>query len=78
MTAEATAREAMWIVNMQCERVEAMFIGVSAIMRFVSPRKRALSACKHQGRVRDRINVLWPRPSQRRHCVCIEMLRGKI
>ena len=32
------------IVNTQCDRVDAWFIGVSAIMRFVSPTKSRFSA----------------------------------
>ena len=34
-TAELRSREATWMVKMQCDLVDAMFIGVSAIMLLV-------------------------------------------
>ena len=33
-----TLRASMWSMNMQCERLLAMFMGVSQMVRFVSPR----------------------------------------
>ena len=39
-TSESGFLESMAMVKMQCEREEAMFIGVSEIMRLVSPTNR--------------------------------------
>ena len=35
------------MVKMQCEREDAKFMGVSEVVRFVSPRKRRFSASSY-------------------------------
>jgi hypothetical protein len=39
-----TLRASMWSMNMQCERLLAMFIGVSQMVRFVSPKNSCAAA----------------------------------
>ena len=43
-TSEPSLRASIATVKMQCERDEAMFMGVSEIIRLVSPTKRRLRA----------------------------------
>ena len=38
-----TCRASMWIVKRQCEREDAWFMGVSLMVRFVSPKKSCTS-----------------------------------
>lgn len=45
MMSEPISRASMESVNMQCERDEFGFIGVSLIARFVSPTKSKFKAC---------------------------------
>ena len=42
---ERTLRASKWTMNMQCDRLLAMFMGVSQMVRFVSPR----NSCKAAG-----------------------------
>ena len=39
-----TLRASTWSMNMQCDRLLAMFMGVSQMVRFVSPRNSCAAA----------------------------------
>ena len=42
-TSSCTCRASMWIVKRQCEREDAWFMGVSLMVRFVSPKNSCMS-----------------------------------
>ena len=45
-TMQRTLRDSKWTMNMQCERLLAMFMGVSQMVRFVSPRNSCEAAAR--------------------------------
>lgn len=59
-------------VKMQCERDEASFIGVSAIIRFVSPTKSRLraSSCERAGCADRFFKWTLPSSSSKRLTLC--------